>query len=238
MRNEKLKQYLERERFSAEVQRQLIEKIKKDLIDLRMDVPVVLAVDSPIVGTTQCSVDCIRHVRTIQETILTLTCPSCKAAFFDFDGCATVTCSSCRKEFCGLCLDYFGGSDIVRLHVMECQRNPRPGNVFINSNELLTVHAAVRSDRIQRYFDEKLTNTETKENVLSIVRRDLRDLQIKAPDTTLQTRQVRNAIPNLRAPLNNPPPHRQYVRNEYAQQEALRLPVPPRPPPRRDCCIL
>lgn len=31
-------------------------------------------------------------------------CPSCKAAFNDFDGCNSLTCATCNAKFCSLCL--------------------------------------------------------------------------------------------------------------------------------------
>ena len=39
------------------------------------------------------------------ENVLTLKCPGCKIAFFDFDGCHNVTCHKCQLDFCAMCLN-------------------------------------------------------------------------------------------------------------------------------------
>lgn len=221
MRNRKLRDYLQLNKLSANVQQQIIEKIRKDLTDLGLSIPVVLA-NSYHELTTENSTEVMRHVRKIQENILTLSCPSCKAAFFDFDGCAAVTCISCRMEFCGLCLDFTSSN--VRLHVLSCQRNSMQGHSFLNANELLRIHTAVRTDRIQSYFDEKITDAQTKEKVLSIVRRDLTDLQIGLPNITARQR-VRVVEAERQPRFQQPRP--------YGFEEPIRRPVaPPQPPPR------
>ena len=44
------------------------------------------------------------HVTYIIEEILTLCCPTCHAAFFDFDNCFAIKCGNCSTHFCGWCL--------------------------------------------------------------------------------------------------------------------------------------
>ena len=39
----------------------------------------------------------------ITEDILTLHCPSCHAAFVDFQGCCVLSCHRCATYFCGWC---------------------------------------------------------------------------------------------------------------------------------------
>uniref|UniRef100_A0A0G4F0X3 Protein kinase domain-containing protein n=1 Tax=Chromera velia CCMP2878 TaxID=1169474 RepID=A0A0G4F0X3_9ALVE len=60
-----------------------------------------------------------RKVREIAEDILTLKCPSCRAAFVDYDGCAALTCSRCGRGFCGYCLQDCGQD--AHDHVPHCQ---------------------------------------------------------------------------------------------------------------------
>lgn len=259
MRNQKLREYLSRHGFNGKVQQQIIEKLRKDLIDLGMKIPVVSA-NSYDDATAEISNDVMRHVRHIQENILTLSCPTCDAAFFDFDGCAAVTCASCGIEFCGLCLDH--ASNNVRMHVFNCPRNSTKGNYFISSNEMLKIHAAVRADRIQSYFDHVLADGRTKGKVLSIVRRDLTDLQIKLPDITVKQR-VRPAEPVRQQPYevfgrirDEQPQHRDFILQGqhifHAPPEPIRRPAPQpaeqnpwrepirrqAPPPKSNCCIL
>lgn len=240
MRNQKLKDYLDRNRFNAKVHEQIIEKIRKDLMDLRMKIPVSLA-DTHTENSNSIATDYMAYVRQIQEKILTLSCPQCMTAFFDFDGCAAVTCNLCKIEFCGLCLD-FAGSDVAT-HVTDCQRNPKKGNLFLSSSQLQEIHNRVRSDRIQTYFDEQLTDSETRSKVLSIIRRDLNDLQITLPDITARRRQPgvplrfpQIPIPAMVRPREDPQLlHRDFVYLQMQRNEPVRRPVPP---PRRECCIL
>ncbi|GBG34857.1 Ankyrin repeat and protein kinase domain-containing protein 1 [Hondaea fermentalgiana] len=41
------------------------------------------------------------HIRTIQNEILTMSCPRCSAAFVDFDGCCALKCGACPYRFFG-----------------------------------------------------------------------------------------------------------------------------------------
>lgn len=60
----------------------------------------------------------------VVEEILTLHCPRCAQAFFDFEGCFALKCSKCPCNFCGWCLADCGTDShahvtliFVRLHV-------------------------------------------------------------------------------------------------------------------------
>jgi hypothetical protein len=44
----------------------------------------------------------------VVEEILTLHCPRCAQAFFDFEGCFALKCSKCPCNFCGWCLEDCG----------------------------------------------------------------------------------------------------------------------------------
>uniref|UniRef100_A0A0G4GW86 non-specific serine/threonine protein kinase n=1 Tax=Chromera velia CCMP2878 TaxID=1169474 RepID=A0A0G4GW86_9ALVE len=67
-----------------------------------------------------------RRVREIAEEILTLKCPRCRAAFVDFDGCASLTCNRCYAAFCGYCLRDCGND--AHPHVRDC---PMGRGVFV-----------------------------------------------------------------------------------------------------------
>jgi len=54
----------------------------------------------------------------IVETVLTLTCPSCRTAFVDFEGCFALTCSTCKTGFCAWCL--VGCGSDAHAHVARC----------------------------------------------------------------------------------------------------------------------
>lgn len=55
----------------------------------------------------------------IIDTILTLRCPRCKAAFDDFDGCFSLRCGNCPCSFCAMCLKDCGGD--AHAHAAQCQ---------------------------------------------------------------------------------------------------------------------
>lgn len=219
MRNEKFREYLE-QHMNSKVQQKVIQSIRKDLIDLGMDVPNISASTND--ESSEAPIDILQHVRNIQENILTLSCPNCTAAYYDFDGYAAVTCTACQEEFCLLCLRFCGND--VFIHVANCIRNPTKGNYFFNSNELVKVHAAVRTENLQTYLANEILDTKNKEKVLSMIRRDLNDLQIELPIIP-PPRRVRAAEPVVF----------QRIREEPIQQErphiALRVreqaPLPP-----------
>ena len=56
----------------------------------------------------------------VLDDILTLKCPAqnCRQAFHDYDGCAALTCSSCKTGFCAYCLDNCGSD--AHAHVARC----------------------------------------------------------------------------------------------------------------------
>eukprot|EP01094_Clydonella_sp_ATCC50884_P009940 TRINITY_DN1947_c1_g1_i2.p1 TRINITY_DN1947_c1_g1~~TRINITY_DN1947_c1_g1_i2.p1 ORF type:complete len:1659 (-),score=227.61 TRINITY_DN1947_c1_g1_i2:219-4466(-) len=59
-----------------------------------------------------------RHRQRIEEDLLTLHCPRCKAAFLDFTGCMALVCSACPCGFCAWCLTDCG--DDAHRHVSKC----------------------------------------------------------------------------------------------------------------------
>jgi len=117
------------------------------------------------------------HVKTIQESILNLQCPRCKAAFIDFNGCAALTCgvSTCGCGFCALCLQDCGGSQETHAHVVNCKWNE--GKSFVvNPTALDGVHKTIRIEKIRKYLNE--VSYEEQENILKIMCKDLLDLGI------------------------------------------------------------
>lgn len=47
-------------------------------------------------------------------------CPHCGAAFFDFNGCMSLSCGLCNKEFCGVCLAVHPRTADGHAAVLEC----------------------------------------------------------------------------------------------------------------------
>jgi serine/threonine protein kinase len=72
--------------------------------------------------------------------LLTLRCPRCKMAFYDFSGCFAIKCGSCPCTFCAWCLDDCGDAlgasgknpTGCHLHVSRCTSRPKnaPGKYF------------------------------------------------------------------------------------------------------------
>ncbi len=62
--------------------------------------------------------------RYIEEEILQMRCPrpACRKAFYDFDGCFAISCSSCPCKFCGWCLKDCG--DDAHPHCRACPKVP------------------------------------------------------------------------------------------------------------------
>ena len=63
-----------------------------------------------------------RAVEHVTERILTLRCPSCDAAFVDYNGCAALTCRR-GAHFCAFCLAETTHDDAHK-HVSRCAANP------------------------------------------------------------------------------------------------------------------
>lgn len=64
-----------------------------------------------------------RHRLHIAEELLTLKCPRCRHAFYDFDGCFALKCGSCKCGFCAWCLKDCGND--AHAHVLACSVSTR-----------------------------------------------------------------------------------------------------------------
>lgn len=53
-----------------------------------------------------------------QATLLLVPeCPHCHAKFIDWDNCYSITCKNCNKDFCGVCLSFYGTSRETHDHI-------------------------------------------------------------------------------------------------------------------------
>jgi hypothetical protein len=69
-----------------------------------------------------------RIVKDIIELVTTvIACPYCKTPFYDFEGCLALTCETCKKNFCGVCLEkHDPEDDDHHLQVISCiQKMPK-----------------------------------------------------------------------------------------------------------------
>ena len=125
-----------------------------------------------------------RHRLKIAEDILTLKCPSCHAAVFDFNGCFAVTCM-CARYFCGWCLSNIGTeSSAAHEHVRRCVQNPETnganGGLFSSEKAFNTHHAKRRQQEVRAYLcgDASKVQEGDRAAVLEAIRTDLEGLRI------------------------------------------------------------
>jgi serine/threonine protein kinase len=70
----------------------------------------------------------------LEQNILQTKCPSCEAAFYDFDGCFALKCGSCPMHFCGWCIEgCFQTSQDAHQHVAKCAHKPREADSYYGS---------------------------------------------------------------------------------------------------------
>lgn len=115
-----------------------------------------------------------RHRLHIAENILTLKCPSCHAAIFDFSGSFAISCT-CRCALCAWCLADCGQDD-AHLHVKTCPQNLNPSSFWGTTEEFNKTHAERRGHEVAAYL---LSVAEDERDALkSAIATDLRDLGI------------------------------------------------------------
>lgn len=112
---------------------------------------------------------------TVIEDILTLRCPKCKVAFFDFDGCCALTCQNkvCRVNFCAWCVEHHSYED-VHSHVIMC--NPHGREAYGSMASFRKHHAK----KARRLVIEKLRSEDddVQRLALKCLARELEDLGI------------------------------------------------------------
>ena len=112
----------------------------------------------------------------IVEDILTLKCPQCKKAFFDFEGCFALMCSNCKCGFCGWCLEDCGKD--AHAHVRTCPSKPPGADMFFGSRKDFEKAQTKRQSKELHKFLSTLTD-EDREKVLLSIKNDVLDLGIQ-----------------------------------------------------------
>ncbi len=119
--------------------------------------------------------------RHIEEQILQMRCPrpACRKAFYDFDGCFAISCSSCPCKFCGWCLKDCG--DDAHPHCRVCPRVPSGVDALFPTmpdarGAFDYSHKMRCKDRIAKYL--KTLTPATQEGVKKALEMQLTDLGI------------------------------------------------------------
>ena len=102
--------------------------------------------------------DVKKHREAISQ-ILTLKCPRCSRAFFDYSGCAAVKCGSCNCGFCAKCFKDCGAD--AHDHTSNC-RGPGIPNIpqvetgyWLSAEEFNRLNLQVAELRILEYLNTK-----------------------------------------------------------------------------------
>ena len=116
---------------------------------------------------------------TITEDILTLKCPSCKAAFVDFTGCFALSCESCPCRFCAGCLAPANSGHECHRHVSACEVCRKAGvrGYFGTFPQFEQIHKTRRS-KLMKEFLERPDKRELAGKVVEAMRKELEDLDL------------------------------------------------------------
>jgi len=115
----------------------------------------------------------------IIDDILTLRCPRCRQAFYDFEGCFALYCSVCPCRFCGWCLSDCGNQD-AHPHVATCPHKEPGADKYFGTKEMFE---SAQNKRRRKALLELLDSQQPNERQASIeaVKQDLKDLGIVLP---------------------------------------------------------
>lgn len=88
----------------------------------------------------------------VLSDIMTLHCPMCSLSYYDFNGCAAVTCYGCKAEFCGKC-HYVSNSKILNhKHCNTCSSHNVPKGLFINETVIKHAQNNIRLHKLIEFF--------------------------------------------------------------------------------------
>jgi hypothetical protein len=152
--------------------------------------------------------------KTITEDILTLKCPSCKAAFVDFDGCFALSCKSCPCRFCAGCLAPAKDGHECHRHVSACEvcRKAGVNGYFGTFPQFEQIHKTRRS-KLMKEFLERPDMRELAGKVVEAMRKDLEDLNLH--DIIISSYVVGEHRPRPEVGIEKEPVIRIYDKRDY-----------------------
>ena len=128
-----------------------------------------------------------RHRLHIINNIMTLLCPHCKMAIFDFVNCFAVKHESddshlkygCGLYFCGWCLAKCESSGDCHSHVRKCRHSMNPGNAYGNFPvDFDAAHAKRRKELIRRYLQVGISDPQDRKKVHLAIQKELNELGV------------------------------------------------------------
>jgi hypothetical protein len=126
----------------------LVSEVK--VFDAMQQMRTIVNVSSAFPNCQNGSVEAlVQHaIHQIRENILNLKCPHCGAAFAEIEGCLAITCSSCRKEFCGWCLTACSSKSAAYLCAGKCSG----ATIFPTKQQFEDHHARRKVVLIRQYI--------------------------------------------------------------------------------------
>ena len=124
-----------------------------------------------------------RHRQHIINNIITLLCPHCGVAVFDFDGCFAVEHRAddprfrqgCGKFFCGWCFAKSDSNQSCHLHVKACRYNLHPGTYYGKFQEFNQVNGVRRRNGVAKYLQDNVADAKVREEIMEAIQRELSD---------------------------------------------------------------
>ena len=112
---------------------------------------------------------------------MTLHCPECGQAFFDFSNCFALWCSRCESAFCAYCQESCRSErNDAHAHVARCQYNIAPGKSIFASRKIFEYSQNLRRCRkVKEYLVETLSSKNERFEVVQGIQNDLKDLGIE-----------------------------------------------------------
>lgn len=119
-----------------------------------------------------------KEALTIRNTILNLSCPHCKTAYFEFSGCMALACETCKKHFCGYCHQACSTSRGTHEHVRTCILNETTnGSYYATEAEIEAAQRRYRTRALRKYLGN--FKKERQNAIVIELERELKDLDIQ-----------------------------------------------------------
>jgi predicted protein tyrosine phosphatase len=119
-----------------------------------------------------------KHKNYVAEHILTLHCPECSQAFFDFTNCFALWCSRCECAFCAYCQESCRhANNDAHMHVARCKFNIAPGKSIFAGRKIFEYSQNLRRCRkVKEYLEQELPDLPGRIEVVVGIQTDLEGL--------------------------------------------------------------